>query len=101
MPLGADNLNRQFREAFIIPDKPERKAAIARAVAEYHRIHTIAAAGADSYRPLHDALDNTLGAANNFLNAVDLTLEVFDEAACAVAVALNALRADADTMLYI
>jgi hypothetical protein len=101
LPLGADTLNQQFREAFVVSDKSERKAAIIRAVAEYYRIHSQAVAGAESFRPVHVALDNALGAANNFLNAVDSALDVFDAAAQAVAVALNAVRADVDTMLYI
>ena len=100
-PLGADSLNKQFREAFIIPDRTERKTAIVRAATEFQRIHSLAVLGADSLRPVHTALDNALDAANNFLNAVDLVLEIFEDEMHQVAVTLNAAHAAADIMLHI
>jgi hypothetical protein len=101
LPSGADSLNQQFREAFIVPEKIDRTAAIARAAAEFKRIHSLAVKGAESLRPVHIALDDALGAANNFLNAVDLVLDIFDSEMQTVAVALNAAHAGVDIMLYI
>ena len=64
VPQGADALNQQFRDAYVIPEKNNRMAEIRKAGAACTRIRNQAMEGAERLRPYHESLEAVISATN-------------------------------------